>query len=272
LPGIQDSLQGDDAQIWGSRAIFFPQPCHLRSNGHDAARWMNSSFNTTCWTVVLDSAKLNPAESRPALESLCQTYWEPLYSYVRRSGQSHENAQDITQSFFKHLLEKNLPGHADPGLGRFRSYLLSSMRRFVVDYHRTTRSLKRGGHVEHVPIEPELLPSIPSDDETPEAAYDRKWAHTLITLCLDRIQAEQATIGQSERFSLMRPLLLDPGGRGTAAGELTTRFGMTPGSIRTAISRLRARFREIVRQEVARLVADASEIDDEIAYLFRAMQ
>ncbi len=233
---------------------------------------MSSHFNTTCWTVILDSAKSDPAESRPALESLCQTYWEPLYSYARRSGQSHENAQDITQSFFKHLLEKNLPGHADPGLGRFRSYLLSSLRHFMVDYHRSSKSLKRGGQVEHVPFKAEFLPSLPSNGETPEAAYDRKWAHTLITLCLDRIQAEQATIGQSERFSLMRPLLLDPGDRSPAAGELIFRFGMTPGSIRTAISRLRARFREIVRQEVSRLVADASEIDDEIAYLFRAMQ
>jgi len=121
-------------------------------------------------------------------------------------------------------------------------------------------------------LQAEFMRGLPSDGETPEAAYDRKWAHTLITLCLDRIQSEQATIGQSERFSLMRPLLLDPGGRSPAAGELTSRFGMTPGSIRTAISRLRARFREIVRQEVSRLVADASEIDDEIAYLFRAMQ
>jgi RNA polymerase sigma-70 factor (ECF subfamily) len=234
--------------------------------------WMSSFFNTTCWNVIVDSAKTNPAESRPALESLCQTYWEPLYSYIRSSGQSHENAQDITQSFFKHLLEKNLPGHADPGLGRFRSYLLSSLRHFMVDWHRASRSLKRGSQVEQVPFEAEFLRGLPSHGEMPEAAYDRKWAHTLITLCLDRIGAEQAMIGQSERFSLMRPLLLAPGDRGTAAGELTSRFGMTPGSIRTAISRLRARFREIVREEVSRLVADSSEIDDEIGYLFRAMQ
>ena len=121
---------------------------------------MSSYFNTTCWTVILDSAKSDPAESRPALQSLCQTYWEPLYSYARRSGQSHENAQDITQSFFKHLLEKNLPGHADPGLGRFRSYLLSSLRHFMVDYHRSSKSLKRGGQVEHVPFNSALVNTI----------------------------------------------------------------------------------------------------------------
>jgi len=234
---------------------------------------MSSSFNTTCWTVILDSAKDNPAESRPALESLCRTYWEPLYSYVRRAGQNHQDAQDITQAFFEHLLEKEMPRHADPSLGRFRAYLLGSLHHFLRDHIRHHNTLKRGGQIKHVPLDAEALPDPGSDSDSPESAFDRKWAHTLINLCLDRIQSEQTGLGQKERFALMRPLLLSPGDhQSPAAGELASRHGMSPGSIRTALSRLRARFREIVRQEVSRLVADASEIDDEIAHLLRALR
>ena len=231
---------------------------------------MNSQFYTTCWTVVIDSAKSNPAESRPALEALCRTYWAPLYAYVVSSGKSHEDAEDITQAFFGHLLEKNLPGSADPGLGRFRSYLLASLRFFMIDSHRHATSQRRGGANRPAPLrEAEYLSAA---GDSPEAAYDRKWAHILIGIALDTLAAEQDKVGHGDRFALMRPMLLDPQGGESTMAELVARYGMTPGHIRTTLSRLRARFREIVRQEVSRLVVDASEIDAEIAHLLRAMQ
>jgi RNA polymerase sigma-70 factor (ECF subfamily) len=232
---------------------------------------MNPQFYTTCWTVVIDSAKSNPAESRPALEALCRTYWAPLYAYAVSSGKSHEDAEDITQAFFGHLLEKNLPGGADPEVGRFRSYLLASLRYFMIDWHRHATSQRRGGANLTVPLrEAEYLSTA---GDTPEAAYDRKWAHILIGIALDTLAAEQDKVGHGDRFAMMRPLLLDPeGGRESAMAELVDRYDMTPGHIRTTLSRLRARFREIVRLEVSRLVADASEIDAEIAHLLRAMQ
>jgi RNA polymerase sigma factor (sigma-70 family) len=232
---------------------------------------MSSHFYTTSWTVVIDSAKTNPAESRPALEALCRTYWEPLYAYVRSSGKSHEDAQDITQAFFGHLLEKNLPGGADPGLGRFRSYLLGSLRHFMVDYHRHATTQKRGGPTLHL-VSLENVEDAMVAGDTPEAAYERKWAHTLIGIALDALAVEQNASGHEARFALMRPLLLDPAvDREGIMAQLGTQQGMTPGHVRTTLSRLRARFREIVRQEVSRLVADASEIDDEIAHLLKAM-
>ena len=232
---------------------------------------MSPLFYTTSWTVVIDSAKSNPAVSRPALEALCRTYWAPLYAYVLRSGKSHEDAEDITQAFFEHLLQKNLPGSADPELGRFRSYLLGSLRHFMISHHRQATSQKRGGATSHVRLCMEEYPSTTGD--TPEAAYERKWAHTLIGIALDTLGAEQEKAGHGARFAVMRPLLLDArGDRENAMAELVSGHGMTLGHIRTTLSRLRSRFREIVRQEVSRLVADASEIDAEIAHLLRAMQ
>ena len=195
---------------------------------------MNPHFYTTCWTVVIDSAKSNPAESRPALEALCRTYWAPLYAYVVSSGKSHEDAEDITQAFFGHLLQKNLPGSADPELGRFRSYLLASLRYFMIDYHRHSTSQKRGGANATVPLREEEYPSTAGD--TPEAAYERKWAHTLIGIALDTLAAEQDKAGHGARFTLMRPLLLDPqGDRENTMAELVARHGMTPGHIRTTL-------------------------------------
>ena len=232
---------------------------------------MSPLFYTTCWTVIIDSAKSNSAESRPALEALCRTYWAPLYAYILRSGKSHEDAEDITQAFFEHLLQKNLPGSADPQLGSFRSYLLGSLRYFMINHHRQATSQKRGGATGPVRLIEEEYLSTGGD--TPEAAYERKWAHTLIGIALDTLGTEQEKAGHGARFTLLRPLLLDPrGDRETTMSELVSGHGMTPGHIRTTLSRLRARFREIVRQEVARLVADASEIDAEIAHLLRAMQ
>jgi hypothetical protein len=156
-------------------------------------------------------------------------------------------------------------------VGRFRSYLLASLRYFMIDWHRHATSQRRGGANLTVPLrEAEYLSTA---GETPEAAYDRKWAHILIGIALDTLAAEQDKVGHGDRFAMMRPLLLDPeGGRESAMAELVDRYDMTPGHIRTTLSRLRARFREIVRLEVSRLVADASEIDAEIAHLLRAMQ
>ncbi len=232
---------------------------------------MSPHFYTTCWTVVIDSAKSNPAQSRPALEALCRTYWDPLYAYVLSDGKSHEDAEDITQAFFAHLLQKNLPGGADPELGRFRTYLLASLRFFMIDYHRHATTQKRGGTSGTLPLEGDAYPG--STGDSPEAAYERKWAHTLINIALDSLAAEQDKAGHGARFTLLRPLLLDPAGdRESSTAQLIALHGMTPGNIRTTLSRLRTRFREIVRQEVARLVADASEIDAEIAHLLRAMR
>jgi len=232
---------------------------------------MSSSFTTTRWTIILEASRVNAAESRPALEALCKTYWEPLYAYARSCGRCHEDAQDTTQAFFKHLLEKNLPGIASPELGRFRCFLLTALRNFMIAEHRNASRLKRGGEAgAHLSLEAAY--EVPVEFNTSDTVYDRQWAHTLIQLALDKLGSQQAELGNAERFAVLRPLLLEPERGAAAQKELATRLNMTEGSIRTAMSRLRSQFRDIVRHEVSCIVDDPTEIDDEIAYLLRALR
>lgn len=235
---------------------------------------MSQEFSTTCWTVILDAAKTDASASRPALEVLCRQYWEPLYAYARGCGKNHPDAEDTTQSFFAHLLGTNLPGRAAPERGRFRSFLLTSLKNFMVSEHKSASTQKRGG-ASPAPIALEDAPKNASalqTSETPATAYDRKWAHTVINLALDQLAADQAQLGQAARFAVLRPLLLDPTRGSDRHTHALESLGITDGALRTALSRLRTDFRSLVRQEVARLVDDPSEIDDEISYLLRAMQ
>jgi len=234
---------------------------------------MSSHFDTTRWTLVLDAGKTSTAESRPALESLCRAYWAPLHAYVCRTGRNHDDAQDITQAFFAHLLGQNLPGRANPQIGRFRTFLMGALRNFMRTLHRDATRQKRGGiHTgEHLDID-ELADSLPDPSkDTPATAYDRQWAQTLVTIALDELARQQSDSGNQSRFALLRPLLLDSTDSAEVHARLINEHGMTIASIRTTLSRLRSRFRDIVRQEVARLVDDPAEVDDELAYLLRAM-
>jgi len=234
---------------------------------------VSQDFLTTRWTLVLDAAKSDFESSRPALETLCRAYWPPLYAYARRTGKNHEDAQDIIQSFFAYLLGKNLPGRANPDYGRFRTFLLSSLRHFMMAAHRDKTTHKRGRNAgPHLPLD--MITETAADcstADTPEMAYERKWAHTLVNIALDQLAEQQSSSGNQARFALLRPLLLDSTDSATSHARLTAEFGMTEGSIRTALSRLRTRFRDIVRQEVARLVDDPAEVNDEIAHLLKSM-
>jgi RNA polymerase sigma factor (sigma-70 family) len=233
---------------------------------------VSQNFDTTRWTLVLDAANADVECSRPALETLCRAYWPPLYAYARRSGKNHEDAQDSIQSFFAHLLSKNLPGSANPASGRFRTFLISSLRHFMLTEHRDATTQKRGRNVIHLPMD--MITEAATDcctADTPEAAYERKWAHTLVNIALNKLAEQQSSSGNQARFALLRPLLLDMSDSAAIRLRLTAEHGMTTGSIRTALTRLRARFRDILRQEVSQLVDDPAEVDDEISYLLKAM-
>lgn len=233
---------------------------------------MSQTLDTTRWTIILQAANPDAPGSCEALEALCRKYWQPLYAYVRCSGKNHDDAQDITQSYFQHLIEKNLPARVSPAGGRFRSYLLATLRNFMLTWHRDATTQKRGGtDVVHFSIDddPTLTDKLST---TPEALYDQRWAQTMVKNALDQLAEQQAELGQSERFALMRPLLLEPERGATEQNKLIIEHGMTEGSIRTALSRLRAQFRNIIRENVAKLVEDPAEIDDEIAYLLRALR
>lgn len=235
---------------------------------------MIDRFHTTCWTMVLDAARDGGQESRPALEELCRRYWLPLHTYVVGSGHSSTDADDLTQAFFEHLLEQNLAGHANPERGRFRTFLLTAFRNFIVSEECYANTRKRGGDWEHLSIQDERndLSNELRDNETPELAYERKWAHTLLQIAMDQLADEQVQSGSGERFAALQPLLLHPDGARTSFGDLGQSLQMSDGALRTALSRLRTRFRELVRAEVARLLDDPAEVDDELAHLLRVLR
>jgi RNA polymerase sigma-70 factor (ECF subfamily) len=231
---------------------------------------MSADFATTRWTLILDAASGSSEESTPALEELCKQYWKPLYSYARKSGKNHQDAQDSTQAFFEHLLSQNLPARASQHVGRFRSFLLTSFRNFMSTEHRDSTRLKRGDAWVHVPLDEDIDQA--SNSLSAEAEYDRKWAHAVINIALDQLGERQQMLGNGERFAQLRPLLLDPKRGAAGEADLAYRFGISEEAVRTSLSRLRRDFRDIVRAEVARIVDDPADIEDEIAYLLRALR
>lgn len=235
---------------------------------------MIAQFETTQWTLILQASESESPLGMQAMEQLCRRYLPPLLAYARSFGLKEHDAQDMTQSFFQHLLEKNLPARANPDLGRFRSFLLVSLRNFMHVTHRNATRERRGGpSSEHISIEDELhqLPESLITETSAANAFDRQWAHTLLQISIDRLEVEQTAQGHAERFALVRPLLLSTDARDEIVTALIQDHGMSDGSARTMLSRLRARFRDIVREEVARVVNDPSEVDEEISYLLKAL-
>ena len=203
-------------------------------------------FATTRWSVVL-AAGADPSEQADrALAEPCADYWYPLYAYVRRRGYEAEDSRDLTQAFFAKLLEKNGLVSADPARGRFRSFLLTSMRNFLASEWRRQATLKRGGDVEVVSIDYEDAEHRyrvePAHALTPEAIYERRWALALFERAVDDVRMRYADRGQTELFDTLKEYLgYDPGG--VPYTQLSPRLGQSEGALRTALSRLRARWR-----------------------------
>ena len=231
---------------------------------------MSLPFETTNWSLIIEAADEGREDSLQALDQLCRRYRPPLLAYSRRFGLSEPDAEDATQSFFHHFIRSNLPSRANRDLGRFRSFLMVSLRNFLNAQHRhATRERRGGGTAEHVSLDDDqhgLADQLAAED-SPELAYDREWARTLVRIAMDALAAEQAAQGKGERFELMRPMLLDPERRDEIHAELCAKHDLSDGAARVVLSRLRARFRELLRAEVARIVTTPEEMDDEIAYL-----
>lgn len=231
---------------------------------HEAAR-----FRTTRWSVVL-RAGADAAESRPALEHLCQQYWHPLYTFVRRKGHGPEETQDLTQAFFERLLENRSLALADPARGRFRSFLMSSMQRFLADDFDRRNRLKRGGGVRFLEIDgldaEARYACEPATGLTPERAFEQRWVITLLERVLARIEAEAKAEGMGERFEALRGFLVEDRGA-VAFAEIAGRLNMTEAAVKGVVRRLRARYRELLREEVAQTVEDPADVDAEIRYL-----
>ncbi len=230
------------------------------------------AFLTTHWSVVLAAGRANPTRAREALERLCRTYWYPLYAYVRLRGHSPEDAKDLTQDFFARLLAAHSLAHADPNRGKFRSFLLGAMNHCLADEAAKGRAQKRGGGRALIPLDlidaEQRFEPEPADAAAPDQAFDRHWATALLSEVLARLETEYRREGKVELFDALRQTLV--GARESQPYALLARqLGLNEGALRTAVHRLRKRYRELIREEVANTVSSPEEIDDEIRYLFR---
>jgi RNA polymerase sigma-70 factor (ECF subfamily) len=230
-------------------------------------------FATTHWSVVLTAGRSDAPQVRAALEKLCQTYWYPLYAYVRRRGYAPADAEDLTQAFFAWLLERDWLQGADQQRGRFRSFLLTSFSRFLANEWDKTRMQKRGGgRIISLPfgVADSRCAFEPVDHLTPEQSFEWRWALALLDQVMNRLGAEFAQDGKTEVFEVLKPCLL---GERTAQpyAILASKLAMTEGSIKVAVHRLRRRYRQLLRDEIANTVAKPEEIEEELRYLFAVL-
>ena len=227
-------------------------------------------FSTTHWSVVLSAGQLNSSRASESLEKLCRAYWPPLYSYVRRQGRGPEEAQDLTQAFFAKLLEKNFWARADPQKGRFRSFLLTALRHFLADERDRGKTAKRGGGLALISLdeqasEQRFLEGL-SQNLSGEQQFDRQWAATVLEQARTKLRQECAASGKSGLYD--RVSLVDGQNESAVPHALIAQeLGMSISAVKSAVSRLRARYGELVRQEVAHTVSNPAEIEGEIRYL-----
>jgi RNA polymerase sigma factor (sigma-70 family) len=227
-----------------------------------------SDFPTTRWTLVIAAADPQRKEARSALVSLCEGYWYPLYAYVRRRGYPADQAQDLTQGFLMRVLEGRYLDRADPEKGRFRSFLLTSMKFFVADEEDRHRAQKRGSGAV-LPLEfssgEERYQREPAHDETPDRIFERRWALSVLDRVVEKLRDEFVHHGRPEHFERLKVFLL--GQSDTPYAALAREMNTSEGAIKVAIHRLRKRYRELFRQEIADTVADSAEVESELRFL-----
>lgn len=231
-----------------------------------------SDFPTTRWTLVVTAGDPQRKEARSALVSLCERYWYPLYAYLRRRGYSADQAEDLTQGFFIRMLEGRYLGRADPDKGRFRSFLLTSLKFFVADEQDRQRARKRGGGAV-VSLEFSLgearYQREPAHDETPERMFERRWARSVLDRVVERLQDEFVRHGRPEHFERLKVFLL--GSSDAPYAALAREMNTSEGALKVAIHRLRKRYRELFRLEIADTVADPAEVESELRFLAAAL-
>ena len=230
-------------------------------------------FATTHWTVVLAAGQRNTPQSNSALEELCRTYWFPLYAYVRRHGHTKEDAEDLTQAFFARFLAKNYLEDLSAERGRFRAFLLASLKHFLTNEWKKSQRLKRGGGEVPLSLDWQTADTkfqvAATNEPSPDKVFDREWALALLSKVIERLQKECESDGKAKLFAQLK-IFLTAGKDGTAQAEVAKALGMEEGAVRVAIHRLRKRYRDLLRDEIAQTLADASDVDEEMRALFGA--
>ena len=231
-------------------------------------------FNTTHWSVVLAAGDEGSPQTEAALTRLCQTYWFPIYAFVRKRGHSPEQAQDLTQGFFAGFLEKNHVAKATRERGRFRSFLMTSVENYLRNEHDRSQAQKRGGGRQLISLDEQDAEARylcePSDESDPAKTFEQRWAATLLNTVLARLQAEFGATGRSDLFEALQEHLWGDS-ESTPYPQLAERFGLTLANVKTTAHRLRQRYRELLREEIAHTVALPSQIDDEIRHLMKVV-
>jgi RNA polymerase sigma-70 factor (ECF subfamily) len=231
-------------------------------------------FETTHWSVVLSARDGSEPRAREALATLCETYWYPLYAFVRRRGARPDEAEDRTQAFFVHLLEKERLRHIDPSKGRFRSFLVAALKNFLADQRAMERAQKRGGGVTPIPLDARAAEDRyafePAHDVTPDRLFERQWALTVIERALERLRERYAASGKQAQFDVLK-VFLSGEKRPVPHAEVAPRLGISEVAVKVAVHRLRKRFRDALRDEIAQTVDREEEIDAELQALYAAL-
>lgn len=235
---------------------------------------MGHGFETTDWTLVRTAREGDDRRARAALARLCGNYWLPLYVYVRHLGHSPDDAADLVQGFFTALLEKNYLKRVDPEAGRFRTFMLSSLKNYLANERAKERTQKRGGDAVLVPLDSRqaerLAKSDSSDGATPEDVFHRRWARTVVDRTLARLREERAAVGKAEEFDLLSQHLIGEEPH-TPYRDLAERLGTTEGALRVAVHRLRTQFGEILRHEIRQTMLQPQDIDREVRELLATL-
>ena len=231
-------------------------------------------FVTTRWTVVLSAGRKSSPQSDRALADLCQTYWYPLYAYVRRQGHSMEDAEDLTQAFFARFLEKNYLEGLSSERGKFRAFLLASLKHFLAnEWDKATRQ-KRGGGAQHLSLDWQSAEARyhldPPDHASPDRLFDREWALALLERVIRRLRDECAEAGKAKLFEQAKGYLM-VGQAAIPYAQAALELGMDEGAVRVAVHRLRRRYRELLRDEIAQTLSDPGGVDEELRSLHAAL-
>ncbi len=227
-------------------------------------------FVTTRWTMVLNAAGGSAPQAERALEEICQVYWFPLYAYIRRRGHSAEDAEDLTQEFFRRLLEHNWIADADREKGKLRAFLITALKRFMAKEWRRASAQKRGDGQRLLPLDSSIAEGRYASTVTPgddaEALFDREWALTLLDLTVKHLENEYADGGKAELFTKLKDGLV-MSHEALSYPSLAKELAMTEGAVRVAVHRMRKRFRELYRQEIAQTLPPGADLDEELHHL-----
>jgi RNA polymerase sigma factor (sigma-70 family) len=230
-------------------------------------------FATTQWTIVLAAGERGTPQSDLALEELCRAYWFPLYAYVRRRGHTKEDAEDLTQAFFARFLAKNYLEGLSAERGRFRAFLLASLKHFLANEWDKAQRLKRGGGLTHVSLDWQTADTqfqiAAANEPSPDKAFDREWAVALLARVIERLQQECDADGRSKQFQQLK-IFLTAGKGELSHGNAAMALGMDETTVRVTVHRLRKRYRQLLRDEIVQTLSDPAQVDEEIRALFGA--